>query len=346
MRKSKPTAGKLPTIGRKRSTVSAENLVTTSYLNPEQLLPLVIEPAVEGVDLIEWSRNNLEWIEEELAKHGGLLFRNFNLRTAEEFGDFLQGFAGGALEYKERSSPRSQVSGNVYTSTDHPPTESIFLHNEQSYNLTFPMKIVFFCTIPAQEGGETPIASTRNLFQRLPAELRDPFIEKGYLYVRNFGDGFGLSWQSAFQTDDPAVVEKYCQDNEIEFEWKEGNRLRTRQRRRAVVQHPRTGEMIWFNHATFFHVTTLRSEVREMLLREFSEDELPNNTYYGDGTPITNEVMEQLRDAYHKETITFPWQRGDLLLLDNVTVAHGRAPFVAPRQIIVGMAEPRRWEEF
>jgi hypothetical protein len=46
--------------------------------------------------------------------------------------------------------------------------------------------------------------------------------------------------------------------------------------------------------------------------------------------------------AYHAETVSFPWQQGDLLMPrhDNMLVAHGRAPYTGRREVLVGMAEP------
>ena len=160
------------------------------------------------------------------------------------------------------------------------------------------------------------------------------------MYVRNFGDGFGLDWQTVFQTDDQAAVEAHCRKSGIQVEWKPGNRLRTRAVRPAVTRHPKTGEPLWFNHATFFHVSTLESGIRESLLEEFAEDELPANTYYGDGTPIEPETLEHLRALYLREMRSFPWEKGDVLLLDNMMVAHGRAPYRGARKVLVGMAEP------
>jgi hypothetical protein len=76
------------------------------------------------------------------------------------------------------------------------------------------------------------------------------------------------------------------------------------------------------------------------MVAEFSDGDLPANTYYGDGSPIEPEVLDHLRAAYHAETVSFPWQQGDLLMLDNMLVAHGRAPYAGARQILVGMSEP------
>lgn len=165
------------------------------------------------------------------------------------------------------------------------------------------------------------------------------------MYVRNFGDGFGLPWQTVFQTEDRRAVEDYCRDHGIQSEWKEDGRLRTRAVRPAAARHPKTGEVTWFNHATIFHVTTLAPHVRDALLSQFAEADLPSNSYYGGGESIAPEVLEQLRDAYRQETVDFAWQRGDVLMLDNMLVAHGRRPFSGERKIAVGMAEPVSWSE-
>jgi alpha-ketoglutarate-dependent taurine dioxygenase len=159
------------------------------------------------------------------------------------------------------------------------------------------------------------------------------------MLVRNYVDGLSLTWQSVFQTEDKIAVEDYCRDAGIETEWC-GDRLRTRQVRQAVSQHPMTGEMVWFNHAAFFHVSTLEPSTREVLLAGLKEEDLPNNTYYGDGSPIEPAVLEEIRGAYRKEAVSFVWQEGDILMLDNMLVAHGRNPYVGPRKILVAMAEP------
>ena len=103
--------------------------------------------------------------------------------------------------------------------------------------------------------------------------------------------------------------------------------------------------MTWFNHATFFHISTLVPVIRDALLMQFEEEELPNNTYYGDGSPIEPEVLEALRDIYEKEQVLFPWQQGDIMLLDNMLSSHGRSPFKGERKIVAGMAQPMTSEQ-
>jgi alpha-ketoglutarate-dependent taurine dioxygenase len=327
---------------RRAVRISQHSLTRIRPLKEGFQLPIAIEAAVGGVNLLSWVENSRDLVKSLLLKHGGILFRDFSFKpenqAAVEFERFIDSVSGGCLEYKERSSPRLLVEGKIYTSTEYPADQSIFLHNENSYQSTFPLRIFFYCALPPERGGETPIADCRRVLQRIAPEVRDQFMRKQWMYVRNFGHGFGLPWQAVFQTSDKAAVEAYCRDRGIQVEWKPDDLLRTRAVRPAVVTHPETGEMSWFNHAIFFHVSTLEPEIRTTLLAEY-QDELPTNTYYGDGSPIEPAVLDHIREAYRQETVAFPWQKGDILMLDNILAAHGRNPYSGPRKVLVGMAE-------
>ena len=329
---------------RKALNVSQGNLVTIERLLPDSTLPLVVRPTTKSVNLIAWASRNRELIEEKLLHAGALLFRDFDVRTARQFEQFIESLSADLLEYSYRSTPRSHVSGRIYTSTEYPADQTIPLHNEMAYSANWPMKLWFFCAVRPEHGGETPIADSRRIFSRVAPEVRENFARKGVMYVRNYGAGLDLSWQNVFQTSDQLAVEAFCRRSSIDFEWKGGGRLRTRQVCQAIATHPRTREQVWFNQAHLFHVSSLDTTTRETLVSLAGEDDLPRNAYYGDGTPIEPSVLDDIREIYRREAVVFPWQEGDVLMLDNMLTAHGRRPVSGPRKILVGMAESFRLE--
>lgn len=281
-----------------------------------------------------------------LTRHGALLLRDSGIRSEAAFESFARALFERPIEYWDRATPRTQLSDCVYTATDYPPEHEIFLHNESSFATTWPTKLAFLCVEPARSGGETPIADVRRVYAHIPSRIRKRFAETGVRYVRNFGHRlFGLSWRETFQTADRAELERSCRAAGIQLEWLDESRLRTSQIRPAQLRHPRTGEMVWFNHAAVLHVTTLDTRVRNTLERMFGEEFLPHNTYFGDGTPIEPETLDAIRGAYEREAVSFEWKAGDVLLLDNLLVAHGRRPFAGPRKVWVAMGDPMRWSD-
>jgi alpha-ketoglutarate-dependent taurine dioxygenase len=319
----------------------ANELVQHSPLFEHTQLPLKFEAKSDGLNLAEWARVNQSIIASALQQCGGILFRNFETNP-HNFAQFVHAVAGDLLSYEDRSSPRRRVSGNVFTSTDYPAEHRIFLHNENSYSHTWPLKIFFHCVQPAAAGGETPIADVRKVLAGISEPLKQRIAERKVLYVRNFGNGLGLSWQEAFQTNDRAIVERVCRRAGIEWEWHGHDRLKTRQVRAAIAEHPVTKEELWFNHAVFFHASTLTDDVRTTLFAAgFTEEEFPYNTYYGDGSPFEPAALDEIRAAYDRHTVRFSWQARDVLMLDNMLTAHGRAPYSGARQILVAMAEPQ-----
>ena len=327
------------TAPRKPVSVTPESLVRITSVTPGESFPLVIEPKMTSVNLAAWAGHNRDFIESHLLRHGAILFRGFKLETVAHFDEFVKAISAELLEYSERSSPRSEIIKGVYTSTDHPADQFIHFHNEQSYTQSWPMKLWFFCAQPPTERGATPIADGRRVLKLLDPQSRERFSRKRVMYVRNYGEGLGLSWQTAFQTSNKLEVENYCRKTLIDFTWKEGDRLRTRQIFDPIVVHPRTNEPVWFEHTAFFHISSLEPVVREAILAEFAEEDLPFNTYYGDGSPIEPSALEEIREAYRQTAVRFPWQKQDVLLIDNVLTSHGREPFVGPRKIVIAMTE-------
>lgn len=330
----------LKSLSKKAVSVPIETPVTEYQFSPWQMLPLIIEPGGKGGNLTQWVKDNRSLINHNLHKHGGILFRRFRVEGPEDLQELAVALSGSVEEYTYRSTPRTQVQDRIYTSTEYPSNQTIPMHNENSYASSWPMKIWFYCHEPAKQGGQTPIADSRAVYKSIDPKVRETFTRKKVMYVRNYGGGVDLPWQTVFQTADRAEMEAYCRKAAIEWEWLDGERLRTRQIMPAIAQHPQTGEMVWFNQAHLFHLSSLEPDVQESLLATLGEENLPRQTYYGDGSSIEKEAFDEVRRAYAEVAVEFEWQKGDVLLLDNMLVSHGRRPFHGPRKVLVAMAEP------
>jgi len=319
-------------------SLEPETLVKMSMLQPEQSLPLLIEPAFASVDLVEWVKNNRDLAEGKLLEHGALLFRGFNIKSVPQFEGVAQSLCSSLFgDYGDL--PREGVSGKVYGSTPYPPEQIILFHNESSHMQRWPLKIFFFCVQAAQEGGETPLVDCRKLYQLLDPEIRELFARKNLMYVRNFTGDLDVSWQHFFKTSDRAAVEKHCRDSSISFTWKSGDRLRISQLRPAVMSHPKTGEQVFFNQIQLHHIMCLDPVVRASLLSLFSVEDLPRHVYFGDHSTIEAAVVDTVRELSWNAAVKFRWQEGDILVVDNMLAAHARLPYAGARKIVVAMGE-------
>lgn len=306
-------------------------------LQDVQGTPLLLNVDGEGVRATDWAAENCEHVERLLLENGALLIRGLKFVGSQQFGTALSTLFGEDLiQYVYRSTPRTELRGNVYTATEYHPDQIIPQHNENSYSNRWAMRVGFLCTVPSQTGGATPICDSRKVYAQVPDAIRDRFERNGVMYVRNYSE-IDVPWMDVFQTTDRSDVETFCKANQLEFEWLEGG-LRTCQVNQASAFHPDNGDKVWFNQAHLFHITNLEPEIRDALLSTMGERGLPRNTYYGDGAPIDVGTLDAVRAAYERNTLRFDWQRNDLLLLDNMLYSHGRETYSGNRQVLVGMA--------
>lgn len=295
---------------------------------------------MKGVNLASWAEHNRDYVRGELDKHGAILFRNFAIDSPEKFENVARSIAiDGELFDEYGDLPRDDPGSKVYHSTPYPADKSILFHNESSHMHRWPMKIFFYCVKPAEGGGATPILDCRKTYEEIDPAIIRRMEEKKLMYVRNFIEGLDVSWQQFFGTTNKQSIEDYCRKAGIEFEWKGENRLTTRQISPAVVRHPRTKQMLFFNQVQLHHISCLDADVKASMLSMFKEEDLPRNVYYGDGTPIEDSVVNEISALYDQLAVRFQWQKGDVIMLDNMMVAHSRDPFEGTRKILVAMAE-------
>ncbi|WP_431193990.1 amino acid adenylation domain-containing protein [Acaryochloris thomasi] len=296
------------------------------------------QPQLPAVNLAAWAQEQRPQLEQQLQQSGALLFRGFDIPDASAFEDVAKAMCPELFgEYGDL--PRTEVGGKVYGSTPYPDDRAILFHNESSHLEQWPMKIWFFCVQPSVSGGETPIVDCRQLYQRLRPEVRDRFAQKKLMYERNFVPGLDVSWQDFFQTDDRTVVEWRCQSKGVECIWLEDGGLRTRQVRDAIATHPQTQDQVFFNQLQLHHFSYIDPETQASLRSLLGGDCLPRQVYYGDGSEIEPEVLAEVNAAYQVCAQQFTWQKGDVLMLDNMLMAHGRQPYTGTRKIVVALGQ-------
>ncbi len=299
-----------------------------------------IVPKDPGMKLGDWYSLNKVEVESLLYETGAVLFRGFNVDNDEDFSDYLKNTGYEFLDYLERSSPRFEISGKVYTSTSYPREQEIFLHNENTASIRFASKVWFYCNNPADSGGQTPIGSSADILNRIDNDVAEKFVKLGWKLVRNYNQYVAYDWKSGFGGLSKKSVEQYCRDNRIDYEWTNSGDLKTTQIRSSIIIHPFSRKKCWFNHVAFWHTANLDEFVYSSMLQDFGEEGLPFMVSYGDGTAIPDEIAKHLKEAYLTEKRKFDWMEGDVLMLDNILSVHGRESYAGDRRIRVALADP------
>ena len=302
-------------------------------------LPLMLTPQEDksSARLTEWVKNNLSYLQEILNKHGALLFRGFDFKSPSEFERLTMAFCPHLKHYAGGNSPRSKITGKVYSSTEIPHERKLSLHNEASYLPKMPDYIFFYCDVSPAERGQTPLADCRKLYKGIDPEIVNRFADRELCYINNLhgGFGFGKSWQETFETENKQEVEQHLKEQGYSYSWQPDGGLRTITRCPAVATHPVTGEKVWINQAEQWHPSVLDEMTRESLLAMFKAEELPHYVHFGDGAAIPESDLTHIREVMDSEEKLFDWEKGDVLVCDNLLVAHGREPFAGDRRILV-----------
>lgn len=301
--------------------------------------PYRYEASACADDFFAWAESNKQEIEAQLRSFGAVLFRGFQLTPQAVFDRLLSRFCRQVITgYGDL--PPEEGTDRVYRSTPYPPDTAILFHNESSHMSSWPTRQFFGCVTASPVGGETPLVDCRRIYQQLPADVRERFREKRLLYVRRFIAGIDVPWHAFFKTKSKEEVELACRRRGWRCEWGVRDTLTVLQPSQAIAQNPVTGEWSFFNQIMLHHPHYLSSEERETLEALLGPQNLPRGVTYGDGAPIEPSVLKMIYELYEAESVSFRWREGDVLMLDNMSMAHGRATFRGPRKIIVGLGDP------
>lgn len=305
--------------------------------------PIVLHAPLSSTaaSLCLYIAENRDSLDRLLDRHSGVLFRGFNIKTPDDFASVTECFVVCQNGYVGGNSPRTRVTRDIYTSTEYPASERISLHNEMSYLPHWPSRLLFQCAVAPTSGGQTTLAHAADVMASMPRRICEELRERKLCYVRTMqaNDFLGKGWKTTYATDDKASVEQIIRAQGSTPVWLTQDVLQVRTHSEPFTHHPRTQQEVWFNQAEQWHPSALSAGMRQLIQDAFGSERFPHDCRFGDGSPIPDEFMADIRTVLNKNALLFDWQAGDLLVIDNVLAMHGREAFSGPRKIHVFLAE-------
>lgn len=285
--------------------------------------------------LEEVSKDISEVVNSNLDRKGAILFKGLSstISTNPQFSQMAE-HLGEKFSYTAGFATREEFGDapGVMAAADDPPEVTIEPHLEMSYNKDMPGKIMFYCHQAPQswEGGQTPICDMRKVYQELRTySSLQPLLDEGLRYYRTLpsrhtSQGALYSWEKTFFTEDKASVEATLSGLGYDMEWTKDGSLRYSYLMSAIRPHPRSGEMVWANQSSVSHGTYyLNLPIIIYQDAEFA----PSHTAHKSGTPFDSQELSLIRKAQWEQSRAIVWEKGDLLVLDNHAVGHGRMGF-------------------
>lgn len=277
-----------------------------------------------------------------LLDHGALLVRGLGIRTAADAAAASRQAIAAPVPDEEPFAPRADLGGGVASSSAWPPDQPMCMHHECSYALSPPGLMALACLRAPDRGGAVALADAAAVLDALPPALVERFDRLGWQLTRCHGDLVGVPWSEAFGTTDRAAVERRCAAAGIGWRWDAAGALHTTRVRPAIVRHPATGRRLWFNQVAFLSEWTMEPAVRDYLVELLGPDGLPFTTASGDGDPLDRETVEAINAVYDDHAVRVDWEEGDLLVVDNLRMAHSRDPYEGEREVVVALGDPIR----
>ena len=301
----------------------------------------VIEPG-SGLDPRALAPSTTQALRRAVVGYGGLLLRGFPLHTPQQFRDFADAFLNHRDTYFAGTSQRRELADRVYNTTDAPADVMIEQHLESTHTPHPPRFVLFHCQVAPRSGGETTLASFAELAERLPAALLDQMRGQNVAYIKTLMDrnrtlyrwlperarqSLALSWQEATGADSVAKAATLLEQEGYEVTRLSKGSLRTRFVRPLLEQHPATGTWVWRLSAAMTKPLPRYARGLQWALR----DTVGIDYCLESGAALDATIIGAVQRAIDKIRFSFTWRPGDLLILDNEQMSHGRNPFTGER---------------
>ncbi len=302
--------------------------------------PLVIghkDGANSMADVTAWITQTRSDHLAALATHGAILFRGFPVCDANDFDTFIRAFELDSFTYEESLSNAVRVNKTelVFTANEAPPDVSIYLHHEMAQTPLFPSRLFFCCTQAPAQHGETPICRsdiTLAELEKIDGEFVARCAELGVKYSNTMPSeddresGQGRSWRSTLAADTKEQAEARLEKLGYSYDWLDDGSLRATTPRLPAIRTLVDGRRVFFNQliAAFRGWKDVRNDPQKSIR-------------FGDGSEIPAASMQAAIDISDRLSYDLAWQAGDVALIDNFLVMHGRRPFEGKRTVLASL---------
>lgn len=283
-----------------------------------------------------WLQDAAATIRDRMLVHGAVLIHGLPVDGPDGLAEARNALGIGSFTPTEAFNQRKGFGDGILAPISWPQDRSICPFQESSFSSVYPSVVLTACLTPPAGHGQAHLSDTRRIAEQLPADIADRVRTGGWTMTRSYHEGFGISWQEAFSVTDRAALDELLKSAGIEYEWLPGGSLYTVRHRPGVINHPTTGEECWFNQISFLNAASLDPTEREIMTAAFGKY-TPMNTFFGDGSPLSEEDVMTIYHAYDSVKIGVPWRRGDLLITDNVLMAQGRSAFEGSPEFLIAL---------
>lgn len=287
--------------------------------------------------VLDWVKIHRQTLKTQLSQHGAIVLRGFGIADSAQFDRLIRAFDWPNFTYAESLSNavRRNRTERVFTANEAPSTVSIYLHHEMAQTPLYPSRLLFFCQQAAESGGATPICRSDLLLSRLRHSCPD-FVDAcealGVRYSQtmpaqeDLNSGQGRSWRSTLSVTDRQQAEQRLQKLGYRWDWQCDDGLRVTTPVLPAVRTLPSGATVFFNQL----IAAYRGW-------QDARNQADKSICLGDGSAIDGNAMGTAIALADELTFDIDWQTGDVALLDNFLVMHGRRTFSGERRVLASL---------
>jgi len=284
-----------------------------------------------------WVETNREKLSAQLSAHGAILLRGFGINSDQDFDQLIRAFAWPNFTYADSLSNavRRNRTERVFTANEAPADVSIFLHHEMAQTPVYPSRLLFYCEQAADSGGATPICRSDILLNRLRQQAPSfvaTCLAKGVRYSQTMplyddvDSGQGRSWGSTLTAQTQSEAEAKLTKLGYSWVWQADQSLSVTTPVLSAICELADGRSVFFHQliAAFRGWKDARNSGEKSIS-------------FGDSTAIQHADMAAAIELADELSFDIPWLTGDVVLVDNFLVMHGRRPFQGTRKVLASL---------